>query len=111
MKHFLEQREKRNIGIDNNKIKKTYTMNVSLPPLENHSCPLSAFPTFRIRCMEGCWLRLQDLCSSPPRPMFFARKTIGFRPQDLWFWRATVPSDGGKSGWGRACVVGCINSD
>lgn len=28
--------------------KKTYTYNVSLPHSENASCPLSAFPTFRI---------------------------------------------------------------
>ncbi len=41
--------------------------------------------------------------------MLFARKSYAFRPQELWFWRPKAPSDGGKSGWGRACVVGCLN--
>ena len=73
------------------------------------------------------------LLASSARPMLFARKSYGFRPQDLWFssprpmvlepksafragqnlwsWGPKAPSDGGKSGWGRACVVGCFNSD
>ena len=63
-------------------------MNVSLPPLENHSCPLSAFPTFRIRCMEGCWLRPQELWFSPARPMLFARKSYGFGAQERFHTRA-----------------------
>ena len=65
-------------------------MNVSLPPLENHSCPLSAFPTFRIS-LHG---RLLD---SSPRAMVFAPKTIAFRPQDLWFWSPRALSDGAKT--------------
>ena len=69
---------------------------------------------------------------SSPRPMLFASKTYALRPQELWFssaramvletksafrrgqnlwsWRPTAPSDRGKSGWGRTCVVGCFNS-
>ncbi len=75
MKHFLEQREKRNIGIDNNKIKKTYTMNVSLPPPETIHVHfphflLSAFAAWKVAgfVSKTYVLRPQDLCSSPARP-------------------------------------------
>ena len=56
-------------------------------------------------------LRPQELCSSPARAMVLEPKSAFRRGQNLWSWRPTAPSDGGKSGWGRACVVGCLNSD
>ena len=59
-------------------------------PSKNHSCPLSAFPTFRIS-LHG------RLLASSPRAMLFARKSYGFRPQELWFWSPRAPSDEGKT--------------
>ena len=37
------------------------------------------------------------LLASSPRPMFFARKTIAFRPQDLWFWSPRALSERAKT--------------
>lgn len=56
-------------------------------------------------------LRPQDHSFSSARAMVLEPKSAFRRGQDLWFWRPKAPSDGGKSGWGRACVVGCFNSD
>ena len=46
----------------------------------NHSCPLSAFPTFRIS-LHG------RLLASSPRAMVFERKSYGLRPQEQWLSR------------------------
>ena len=56
-------------------------------------------------------LRPQELWFSSPRPMVLEPKSTFRAGKNLWSWRPTAPSDGGKSGRGRACVVGCFNSD
>lgn len=57
-------------------------MNVSLPPPETIHVHFPHFLLSAFRCMEGCWLRLQDLCSSPARAMLFARKSYGLGAQE-----------------------------
>lgn len=72
-------------------------MNVSLPPPETIHVHFPHFLLSAFRCMEGCCLRLQERCFSPARPQLFARKTIAFRPQDLWFWSPRAPSERAKT--------------
>ncbi len=74
---------------------------------------LSAFAAWKVAgfVRKSYGFRPQDLCSSPARAMVLEPKSAFLRGQNLWSWRPKAPSDGGKSGWGRACVVGCLNSD
>ncbi len=76
-------------------------MNVSLPPPETIHVHFPHFLLSAFRCMEGCCLRLQDLCFSSPRPMLFARKTYGFGLQERFPTGARAMVLGTESGFRR----------